>query len=71
MFRKAILNLVVSWDGLGHLCHWILIPVVSLAVSDKDAAHLPDLLEELRALHPTKSSPTRWTQGILPLVSSS
>jgi len=58
MFGEALFDLVVPRDWLGHLCPRVLIPIVSLAVSDKDAFHFDDSFDELCTLHPTMSSPT-------------
>jgi hypothetical protein len=46
------------------------IPVVAGAVTKKDTAHLFERAYQVRAFHPTTSSPMRWTAGMLPPVSS-
>ena len=70
MLGETIFDLVMPWNGLGHFCYRILIPVVALTMSDKNASHVGDSFDEFRALHPTISSPTWCTWDMLPLVNS-
>lgn len=50
MFSEVFINFCVSRNWLGNFCFWVLIPVVSPAMSDKDATKLFNLFDQIFSL---------------------
>jgi hypothetical protein len=71
MVRQVVADLAMPRHGLACTGPWILIPIVPPPTSKQDAPILFKAPNQVGPFHAIRSSATRRTPGIRPLVSSS